>query len=1126
MKKLNKLLLAVVMMVTAFTLSAQEFSIGYLSYKVIDTSKKFVGVTGLTSSGKAQSNLNLVIPGRVSYNGTYYRVYRVESNAFLNMTNIVSCKMKFGMDILFAGSFQGCTNLTRLDLPSSLEGIRSTAFSGCTGLKNVYYAGFYFPSLGVTFPSNSGMNLYINPQSKRSPSEYKSQSGWSVFANVNYSVYAYDEWMVDGGFYTIGYGDQYGPTTTRSAHLTGFYSSSSDNTSNGTIYKPSYSEYSTSEVIPFSIDTIDTDGFQGQATLKTIDLTNATNIKMIRRIGPSNAVANVTRLVLPKSSFNYNTATFDLLTGVSAFELASGSTSYSIYDGSLYNYSKTTLHRVPRGKSGSMSYPSSLETLNTDSHENCTKITNAYLPYGVKTIYGYAFYGCSALQYIRIPSSVTTLSTYYVFKDINSNAYVYINMQNPPTITVSDYFGTNSSIDLYVPYGYEQTYKNKGWTGFYGYNRNAHAYDYESGVHYTVTSTASTTGIDGTSYNGRVKVVYGPGTRGLATDATVNIPNYITINSKKYAVTKIGEDAFNNNSNNFSVTGCANVDTIGEYAFQNQAIISYPFSHKSSRYILAYAFDGSSLRTTDTNQPGTIALPLGVRYLGSYCFGNGKYNRLIVPQGPSVVGTFCCNTTTLNELVLNFNSSGYYNFTGWDLTGVPSTCYIRVPTGVVNHWKQNSKLSSRASYITAGAYDFAYANDYTGRYFLTILSTSSTTYDGTTYDGKAKYVYHPNIAASTSTSYGFCTYYEQDATVSSDKRKYLITEIGDSCFYGAKFTSGTLPKALTRIGYDAFRASSYAVNNLVLPSGLTTIGHDAFYNSKITGELKVPASVTRLDAYALCASTLTSIYFPDMIMPTMGSTVWSSSIGTVWVPNSRANSYLTEANKWGTNYSGKLAVYIKPSRSTVTFGSVVPVDMQAAGINAYYASAYDKSNTTKQLTLTKANKAPENTGLILTDLTDKEYRIPRPTTSVSAPMTNYLVPVTSKTNVYTVTGGVGYYWDNATSPYHFKKPTANWYVGGPDYERTYGSAYLKLSSTEAGSLTDVYTNLWPYTAPDNPYDLSGNGTVGIEDVNILINVMLFKDTDPAHVSKADFSGNGTVGIEDVNILINVMLHKN
>ncbi len=1125
MKKLNKLLLAVVMMVTAFTLSAQEFSIGYLSYKVIDTSKKFVGVTGLTSSGKAQSNLNLVIPGRVSYNGTYYRVYRVESNAFLNMTNIVSCKMKFGMDILFAGSFQGCTNLTRLDLPSSLEGIRSTAFSGCTGLKNVYYAGFYFPSLGVTFPSNSGMNLYINPQSKRSPSEYKSQSGWSVFANVNYSVYAYDEWMVDGGFYTIGYGDQYGPTTTRSAHLTGFYSSSSDNTSNGTIYKPSYSEYSTSEVIPFSIDTIDTDGFQGQATLKTIDLTNATNIKMIRRIGPSNAVANVTRLVLPKSSFNYNTATFDLLTGVSAFELASGSTSYSIYDGSLYNYSKTTLHRVPRGKSGSMSYPSSLETLNTDSHENCTKITNAYLPYGVKTIYGYAFYGCSALQYIRIPSSVTTLSTYYVFKDINSNAYVYINMQNPPTITVSDYFGTNSSIDLYVPYGYEQTYKNKGWTGFYGYNRNAHAYDYESGVHYTVTSTASTTGIDGTSYNGRVKVVYGPGTRGLATDATVNIPNYITINSKKYAVTKIGEDAFNNNSNNFSVTGCANVDTIGEYAFQNQAIISYPFGHKSSRYILAYAFDGSSLRTTDTNQPGTIALPLGVQYLGAYCFGNGKYNRLIVPHGPSVVGTFCCNTTTLNELVLNFSSSGYYNFTGWDLTGVPSTCYIRVPTGVVNQWKQNSKLSSRASYITAGAYDFAWHNQYASFYHITITSTSSTTFNGTTYDGTAKYVYYTNNPSKTDC--GLSTY-EEDRTVSGDYRKYLITEIGDSCLAGAKSTSLYIPQGVKRIGHDAFYGLSTATtSNLSLPSGLTFIGYNAFRGcTGLTGEIKIPASVTTIEHDAFWnVSGLTALYFPGD-MPTLGTDAWySGSNLTVWVKNQYANKYLNECSKsaWSSGCKNRLAVWIKPTRSTVLFGSVVPTNFSGANINAYYASAYDKSNTTKQLTLTKANQAPENTGLLLLDLTpNKEYRIPRPTSTVSAPMTNYFVATpTSNTNMASVT--VGYKWDFEANPMHFVKRTSAWYYG-PGYDDGYGTAYLKLSSAEA--LDDVYTNLYPYTAPDNPYDLSGNGTVGIEDVNILINVMLFKDTDPTHVSKADFSGNGTVGIEDVNILINVMLHKN
>ncbi len=52
-------------------------------------------------------------------------------------------------------------------------------------------------------------------------------------------------------------------------------------------------------------------------------------------------------------------------------------------------------------------------------------------------------------------------------------------------------------------------------------------------------------------------------------------------------------------------------------------------------------------------------------------------------------------------------------------------------------------------------------------------------------------------------------------------------------------------------------------------------------------------------------------------------------------------------------------------------------------------------------------------------------------------------------------------------------------------------------------------------------DVNGNGSVGVEDVNEVINVMLGK----AENAKADLSGNGTVGVEDVNAVINIMLGK-
>ena len=61
----------------------------------------------------------------------------------------------------------------------------------------------------------------------------------------------------------------------------------------------------------------------------------------------------------------------------------------------------------------------------------------------------------------------------------------------------------------------------------------------------------------------------------------------------------------------------------------------------------------------------------------------------------------------------------------------------------------------------------------------------------------------------------------------------------------------------------------------------------------------------------------------------------------------------------------------------------------------------------------------------------------------------------------------------------------------------------------------------PNDTPGTPGDVDGNGSVGIEDVNAVINIMLGK----AENAVADVSGNGSVGIEDVNAIINLMLGK-
>ncbi|MBR2145982.1 MAG: leucine-rich repeat protein [Muribaculaceae bacterium] len=363
-----------------------------------------------------------------------------------------------------------------------------------------------------------------------------------------------------------------------------------------------------------------------------------------------------------------------------------------------------------------------------------------------------------------------------------------------------------------------------------------------------------------------------------------------------------------------------------------------------------------------------------------------------------------------------------------------------------------------------------------------------------------------------------------DRTATYSAPQYLITEIGDSCFAGAQFpNSYPLPIALTRIGNYAFRSAAYAMNNLTLPSGLTYIGTEAFYGTKLTGEIKIPSSVTTIRTHAFYwMLELSSLYFKWDKPINMEDFIWTRSTNnpnlTVWVPNTYASRYVDLVNTWGDEgYSKPLGVWFKPYASSVPFSSVLPTNLSGSNINAYIATAYDKSDPTQQLTMTQVNQAAASTGMIMLGLTaNQEYRIKQPTSTVSAPTTNYLVG-TPRYAVRIDQQTVGYYWDSSASAPHFIKPTP------PSYSNA-GEAYLKLSSTEASGMDNVYTNLWPQpTIPRG--DINGDNKVDVSDVNIIINIMLGKASASNYPGNADLNNDGKVDVSDVSLLIDVVLGK-
>jgi len=58
-----------------------------------------------------------------------------------------------------------------------------------------------------------------------------------------------------------------------------------------------------------------------------------------------------------------------------------------------------------------------------------------------------------------------------------------------------------------------------------------------------------------------------------------------------------------------------------------------------------------------------------------------------------------------------------------------------------------------------------------------------------------------------------------------------------------------------------------------------------------------------------------------------------------------------------------------------------------------------------------------------------------------------------------------------------------------------------------------------------PGDINGDGAVDVSDVNIIINILLGKNTADQYPGVADITGDNQVDVSDVNLIINLMLGK-
>ena len=1112
---MKKFLLSTVIALMALCASAaigDTFSVGKLNYQVTSngTTEDYpqVVVTGLSAEGKAISSLNLQIQSTVLYNGTRYRVTEIGAYAFYAQKNLVTLWVRWGIRRIKNNAFQSCTNLTQARLASSVDYIESSAFNNCSSLKYVFCANDYIKDSNYAsncMPNNSGMVLLVSNTAKNTVERAKGIAAFKKFATIYRNYEAFDFAFTDGGYYVASNLPDEKPNKNRHGvfKLVGLNSSNTE-------YAPTASSY-TVDGYTYDLAEVTYNACESNSNLKTVDLSRLSHLREIGDYAFKGCSALTTIKLNSSTSLGIRTEAFANCTSLTTLNLTS-----NVYDiwgsavngcsnlktitvstlnkhlcdvnGIVYSKDKTELVRCPPGHNTTIfnhsSFPSTLKKIGLRAFATCKKIQRIHIPYGVKTI-EMCFQECTGLTTLQIPSSATDFG-YAMWGDIPNLTYFYYNFSTPPSGMPYGPYSSAPRITLYVPDEAIEAYKKATYWSTWKYIKGG-AYDVTTNdametLRYTIHSNKAET-INGNSYAGRAMLVYAPDP--TVYSQTYAVPDHVTLaNGKKYAVTAINSNVCSGGMRaSATLTLGANVDSIFSNAFRGKTMLKELKLNSKLTYIGVNAF-------YDCRIANDLALPYGFKKLSSGAFYNNSFKRFLIPGSLiSLANTCLARNNNLEELVIN--DPYWARFTSWDLTKIPTSCKLYVPVGSEEAYKKNEKWGKLN--VMEGSYDFTYnnADPYGTIYHMTVTSGTPLTVDGVTYAGKAKYVYHPaNMTLESPTTFG-CDNYETDRTNGGSK-KYLMTEFGDSALiWCEQLTNVRVDRMehLERIGNSAFRGTK--ITQFTVPASCSHIGNMAFSACSKLSELMLMRNQNRTYGKRFYQFNATNfncyINWKDHYNLYLDVSKWPTS---PYRPECK-----DQLNGW---------VQINDGSTVSTFVVYHPVDWEASGLNAYIVDGYDKNK--KIASTMKMGRTSTANGVLIEGYKQNViYKLKRPITEPTNPG-NYLQGTVTSENL-----------DQYKVAYVFDKKDKYFWKPSSGYRTEAGSAFLWLTSTQAGNTTKVYIDRW-YKASG---DINGDGEINVSDVTALINKILGSSTYSDAV--CDINGDGEINVSDVTALINMIL---
>lgn len=529
--------------------------------------------------------------------------------AFNNCKNVTTVRIPYGITTIPEAAFSGCSQLATVRIPSSVTKLESNVFSKCNMLSSVSIAAGTPPSLGTNvFPVASSyiyeeladMALYVPRTNLNAVSEYE-DAGYTMFKTVEMSDMANDVEStnigtkyivtkeaadgVKGELALVGHA----PTYYNQYKLNSWLADNSNESRylNGNNYNVvMVAHFACKDVkniaditIPGTVKIIGRQAFDNCLPVTTLNVPEGVETIW------DGAFYNNTSLVtlnLPASlnRILYGTNNkIDFVNGCTALKdinVASGNTTYSSTNHSLFNADKSTLLRAPEaywtwGGTGavqlSTGYGSNLKHIANGAFENCTQMQMIQIGYGLETVGDDAFKGCDKIYRINLPSSVTKIGA-NAFGDCTALQYAGIASPVPPALGANA-FPTVEGTVLYVSRAVPATDAAygavDGFKVFGSIERSKYAYDMWDMVYNGPFSGNNYFIVDKLPAGDQKGELISVGT----TLNSVKLMNTMT----NFDITSISDEAFMNETTMTSGMALPNtLKTIGKSAFEGNPI--------------------------------------------------------------------------------------------------------------------------------------------------------------------------------------------------------------------------------------------------------------------------------------------------------------------------------------------------------------------------------------------------------------------------------------------------------------------------------------------------------------------------------------------------------------------------